>query len=103
MTTSLKALDLPLSIEHALRRGRVYDVETLRNLQPEQLRAIPGMGKKKLGQVNDALLNWEHTGAIKADRKKLNEIPLSDATLIDEITRRGYVVLKGAVIAAQTT
>jgi DNA-directed RNA polymerase alpha subunit len=57
--TPLKVLDLTVRAECLLRRGRVYDVETLRAMDVRHLLAIPDFGKKALKEVSEALLKYE--------------------------------------------
>jgi len=53
--TPLKVLNLTVFTENRLRNGRVYDVETLQALTNRDILAIPGMGKKALNEVLEAL------------------------------------------------
>ena len=53
--TPLKVLNLTVFTENRLRNGRVYDVETLQALTNRDILAIPGMGKKALEEVLEAL------------------------------------------------
>jgi DNA-directed RNA polymerase alpha subunit len=57
--TPLKVLDLTVRVECLLRRGRVYDVETLKAMDVRHLLAIPDFGKKALKEVSEALLKYE--------------------------------------------
>jgi hypothetical protein len=53
--TPLKVLGLTVFTENRLRNGRVYDVETLQAMTNRDILAIPGMGKKALNEVLEAL------------------------------------------------
>jgi DNA-directed RNA polymerase alpha subunit len=53
--TPLKVLGLTVFTENRLRNGRVYDVETLQAMTNRDILAIPGMGKKALKEVLEAL------------------------------------------------
>ena len=67
--TPLSVLNLTVRVEHALRRGRVYDVETLRSMDVKDILAIPNAGKKMLSEINDALTAYENVAEPKQMRK----------------------------------
>lgn len=67
--TPLSVLNLTVRVEHALRRGRVYDVETLRSMDARDILAIPNAGKKMLSEINDALTAYENVAEPKQMRK----------------------------------
>jgi hypothetical protein len=71
--TPLKVLDLTVRVECLLRRGRVYDVETLRAMDVRHLLAIPDFGKKALKEVSEALLKYELVTERRLMRKQRDQ------------------------------
>jgi hypothetical protein len=67
--TPLSVLNLTVRAEHLLKRGRVQDVETLRAMDARDILAIPGMGKKTLGEINISLLEYENLNERKVMQK----------------------------------
>jgi hypothetical protein len=67
--TPLKVLGLTVFTENRLRNGRVYDVETLQAMTNRDILAIPGMGKKALKEVLEALDVY----AIDISQKRVDE------------------------------
>ena len=72
--TPLRLLNLTVRSEHLLRRGRVYDVETLQSMDPKDILAIPGFGKKSLSEIMDALIVYEQTMERKVIAKQRQAI-----------------------------
>ena len=68
--TPLQLLNLTVRSEHLLKRGRVYDIETLQSMDPKDILAIPGFGKKSLSEIMEALLVYENTKERKVMAKK---------------------------------
>lgn len=98
--TPLKVLDLTVRVECLLRRGRVYDVETLKAMDVRHLLAIPDFGKKALKEVSEALLKYELVTERRLMRKQRDQqsTPLSKRELPvitdDEIMNQWCAVMK---------
>ena len=61
MSTPLSVLNLTIRAQYCLKRGRVYDVETLRAMEARDILSIPEVGKKTLQEINLALAEYEST------------------------------------------
>ena len=61
MSTPLSVLNLTIRAQYCLKRGRVYDVETLRAMEARDILSIPDIGKKTLQEINLALAEHEST------------------------------------------
>jgi hypothetical protein len=69
--TPLSVLNLTVHAEHCLKRGRVYDVETLKAMEARDILSIPDIGKKTLQEINLALTEYENT--TKPEKIEMNE------------------------------
>jgi DNA-directed RNA polymerase alpha subunit len=98
--TPLKVLDLTVRVECLLRRGRVYDVETLKAMDVRHLLAIPDFGKKALKEVSEALLKYELVTERRLMRKQRDQqvttLPKRELPVItdDEIMNQWCAVMK---------
>jgi hypothetical protein len=70
-STPLSVLNLTVHAEHCLKRGRVYDVETLKAMEARDILSIPDIGKKTLQEINLALTEYENT--TKPEKIEMNE------------------------------
>ena len=70
--TPLSVLNLTVHAEHCLKRGRVYDVETLKAMEARDILSIPDIGKKTLQEINLALTEYENT--TKPEGIEMNDI-----------------------------
>ena len=75
--TPLKLLNLTVRSEHLLKRGRVYDIETLQSMDPKDILAIPGFGKKSLAEIRERLLVYENTQERKVMAKNRRVTPVA--------------------------
>lgn len=75
--TPLKLLNLTVRSEHLLKRGRVYDIETLQSMDPKDILAIPGFGKKSLAEIMERLLVYENTQERKVMAKNRRVTPVA--------------------------
>jgi len=69
--TPLSVLNLTVHAEHCLKRGRVYDVETLKAMEARDILSIPDIGKKTLQEINLALTEYENT--TRPEKIEMNE------------------------------
>jgi DNA-directed RNA polymerase alpha subunit len=93
--TPLKVLDLTVRVECLLRRGRVYDVETLKAMDVRHLLAIPDFGKKALKEVSEALLKYELVTERRLMRKQRDQKTKKQEPLTDEQLTDMYTSTKG--------
>ena len=91
--TPLKVLGLTVFTENRLRNGRVYDVETLQAMNNRDILAIPGMGKKALKEVLEAL----HVYASDISQERVDEIAKHGHELVGQpdLARVGEVGVWG--------
>jgi DNA-directed RNA polymerase alpha subunit len=98
--TPISVLDLTVRAEHLLRRGRVYDIQTLRSMDVKDILAIPDVGKKTLKEINEALLRYEMVAERKLMQKQRDQqatpLPKRKLPVItdDEIMNQWLTVMK---------